>query len=207
MSSANKLNGMKRTLDEDGRSTVVETKVVTTAEEIHASINILLEDMVQRRNMLVGMAVEWDFCGGMFHPHPIALLKFYTELGCLLVVLNSVPSPSSLQKFLASKDLVFAGVHIKEDLDKLRGHYGLVIDNAVELSQFASSATGRNSLVAYGGRDLANKVLGRNFRPKPVNVFWSNICEDPLSKEQIRSAATDAYSAYMVAQNVLKNYN
>ncbi|CAI0433838.1 unnamed protein product [Linum tenue] len=146
----------------------VFTEVVTDEDDAHTSLYVLLEDMIQRRNMLVGFATEWNLCrsGTAGLDHPIVMLKFYTELGCIL--------------FMAFKDAIFAGVHIKEDLEKLRREYGIVVGNAVELSELAAAVMRKPALAAYGARELAGKVGNRKKKeldPKPMTVIWSNWCE------------------------------
>ncbi|CAL1382755.1 unnamed protein product [Linum trigynum] len=188
----------------------VFTEVVADEDDAHTILYVLLEDMIQRRNMLVGFATEWNLCrsGTAGLDHPIVMLKFYTELGCILVRLKpgaGSVSPS-LRQFMAFKDAIFAGVHIKEDLEKLRREYGIVVGNAVELSELAAAVMRKPALAAYGARELAGKVGNRKKKeldPKPMTVIWSNWCEGALSMEQIESATVDAYAAYRVGETML----
>ncbi|CAN1176416.1 Protein RISC-INTERACTING CLEARING 3'-5' EXORIBONUCLEASE 1 [Linum perenne] len=187
--------------------TAVEAKVIDNPQDHKASLNVLLEDMVNRNNMLVGFDIEWDVCRTYDH-RSRALLKFCTELGCLILRLQpNLPYPHNeltcVRKFLASKDIKFACVHLKDDLERLQRDYGIKVVNPVELSELAASVIGKPDLVACGARELASQVLGINFDPRPVDVFWSDLCNQSLAVELLENAAIDVYAAYKVAEKIL----
>ncbi|CAN1176415.1 Protein RISC-INTERACTING CLEARING 3'-5' EXORIBONUCLEASE 1 [Linum perenne] len=186
-------------------SITVETKLIWTEEEAHEALNILLEGMLQRRNMLVGFDVHSD-SSPTHRDHRIILLKFCTEHVCVLVRLKSGIDyiQPSVRKFLEFKDAIFAGVHIGQDIEKLRKGYGVYVGNAVELTDLAADCRpSKPYLKAYGVRELSREVLNIRFHPKPASVVWSDWCQNFLSLDQMKSAAMDAYAAYKIGQNML----
>lgn len=133
----------------------------------------------------------------------IALLTLCTKLGCVLIKLSPKSVSASLKRFLGTKDIVFVGVHMKEDVLKLKEAYGLVIRNVVELSEWAAKICDHPRFVFYTARELATKLINIKFEPKPYTVLWSNWFDHNLSSEQIECAATDAFAAYKVGKKLM----
>ncbi|XP_050222061.1 inositol phosphorylceramide glucuronosyltransferase 1 [Mercurialis annua] len=210
----------------DGHNIATE---VVTDEEAHLCLYVLLQDMLKVGDMVVGFEMEWGFKGcssrsnsGRYTTehtshsdrsehhhvarkveHHIALLTLCTKLGCILIRLSPNYISPSLKRFFAIKDIVFVGVHIKEDVQKLRDSYGVVLRNAVELSDWAAKIQDHPRFIFYSARELANKILSTKFEPKPYTVLWSNWFDHNLSPEQIECAASDAYAAYKIGKKLM----
>ncbi|XP_065852117.1 protein RISC-INTERACTING CLEARING 3'-5' EXORIBONUCLEASE 2 [Euphorbia lathyris] len=137
--------------------------------------------------------------------HHIALLTLCTKLGCVLIRLSPKSISASLKRFLGIKDIVFVGVHVKEDVLKLKEAYGLVIRNCVELSEWAAKIYDHPKFVFYSGRELAHKLIYIKFEPKPYTTLWSNWFDHNLSSEQIECAATDAFAAYKIGKKLMES--
>ncbi|XP_058003629.1 protein RISC-INTERACTING CLEARING 3'-5' EXORIBONUCLEASE 2-like, partial [Hevea brasiliensis] len=196
----------------DGTNLVAE---VVSEDESHLCLYLLLQDMLEDGDRVVGFEIEWGFkrCSSTIPrsssvkytehishsvrtEYHVVLLTLCTRLGCVLIRLNPNSISSSLIRFLAIKDAAFVGVHIKEDVQKLKDTYGIVMRNVVELSDLAAKIHDHPSFVFYSGRELAGKILSVKFEAKPYTVIWSNWFDHNLNFEQIECAATDAYAAY-----------
>ncbi|CAN1176414.1 Protein RISC-INTERACTING CLEARING 3'-5' EXORIBONUCLEASE 2 [Linum perenne] len=209
--SEDRLNGVVVSLDEynSSYSMKVETKVIEPYGDANYSINVLLMGMLEKNDMVVGFGTEWD-CSQAYGEHKIAMLKFCTKLGCILVRLDPETNyvSESVRKFMAFKDAIFAGVHIKDDIEKLRHYYGVVVKNPVELSEIAANYRENKSFLALGVKDLASRT-GVNLFGSPgkpgVEVIMSNWRNVPLKFQQIQSATIDVYLAYRVGRKLIDN--
>ncbi|CAN1233958.1 Protein RISC-INTERACTING CLEARING 3'-5' EXORIBONUCLEASE 1 [Linum perenne] len=207
--SEDHLNGVMVSLDEYNSSAIkVETKVLEPYEDANHSINVLLKYMLQEKDMVVGFGTEWD-CSQAYGEHKIAMLKFCTKLGCILVRLDPETNflSESVRKFLAFKDAKFVGVHIKDDLEMLHRYYGVVVKNPVELGEIlvSSSSYRSRSFLALGVKELATKLrVYISCRNPTVEVIMSNWRNVPLSFQQIQNAMTDVYVAYLVGRKLIK---
>ncbi|KAJ9180001.1 hypothetical protein P3X46_008310 [Hevea brasiliensis] len=221
------LRGPQLTMS-DGTTLVTE---VVSDDDSHLCLYVLLQDMLSVGDMVVGFEIEWGFKGysstiprsssvkctehsshsdrSEHHSkkveHHIALLTLCTRLGCVLIRLSPNSISSSLKRFLAIKDVTFVGVHIKEDVQKLKDAYGIVMRNAVELSDLAAKIYDHPRFVFYSGRELAGKILSIKFEAKPCTVLWSNWFDHNLNIEQIECAATDAYAAYKIGKKLMES--
>ncbi|KAJ6744288.1 3-5 EXONUCLEASE [Salix purpurea] len=221
------LRGPQLTMN-DGATLVTE---VVSDDDSHLCLYILLQDMIKIGDMVVGFDIEWGFKGtsssrsgstsgrnSEHHSQPdksehlprrvehhIAVLTFCTKLGCVLIRLSPNHISPSLKRFLSIKDILFVGVHIKEDLQRLRCVDGLVVRNAVELSELAAKIYDQPRLAAYSARELAYRIASLKVDSKPLNVLWSNWFEHTLSHEQIESATTDAYATYKIGKKIMES--
>ncbi|WCJ43746.1 hypothetical protein M5689_024464 [Euphorbia peplus] len=216
----------------DGTSLVTE---VVSDEDSHLCLYVLLQDMLKVGDMVVGFEMEWGFKGYSMSrsgsssgrqssdqtncptpssdnqsstrkiEHHIALLTLCTRIGCVIIRLSPKSISASLKRFLAIKDIVFVGVHVKEDVSKLKEAYGLVIRNCVELSEWAAKIHDHPRFVFYNGRELAHKLLYMKFEAKPYTILWSNWFDHNLSGEQIECAAADAFAAYKVGKKLMES--
>ncbi|KAK9906177.1 hypothetical protein M0R45_002836 [Rubus argutus] len=110
-------------------------------------------------------------------------------------------SSSSLLRW----DIVFVGVHVKEDVRKLKENFGVEVRNVVELSELAANALRKPRLVAYGPRELAREVLKVGLDQRPQNVMWMGWTAEFLTAEQIECATIDAYVTYKTGKKLLSS--
>ncbi|KAI9186605.1 hypothetical protein LWI28_018960 [Acer negundo] len=104
---------------------------------------------------------------------------------------------------VALLDIVFAGVHIQKDLDKLQKQYGFEVRNFMDLNQLAAAREKyQPRLSLCGVRELASYVLydyGMQSSSKFMRVRFS-------TGTQVENAAAnpeDAYVAYRMAKYLL----
>ncbi|KAJ6291988.1 hypothetical protein OIU76_023977 [Salix suchowensis] len=199
------LRGPQLTMN-DGATLVTE---VVSDDDSHLCLYILLQDMIKIGDMVVGFDIEWGFKGSSSSrsgstsgrnsehhsqsdksehlprrvEHHIAVLTFCTKLGCVLIRLSPNHISPSLKRFLSIKDILFVGVHIKEDLQRLRCVDGLVVRNAVELSELAAKIYDQPRLAAYSARELAYRIASL----------------------KIESATTDAYATYKIGKKIMES--
>ncbi|XVF06456.1 hypothetical protein REPUB_Repub06bG0049600 [Reevesia pubescens] len=100
---------------------------------------------------------------------------------------------------------MFVGVRMKEDIQNLKDEYGIIIRNAVDLSELSAKVLDQPQLSAYGVRELARKVVSLNIQPRSLMSIWTNWGDQSHfpTHEQIESAATDAYATYSVGRRLL----
>ncbi|CAN1233954.1 Protein RISC-INTERACTING CLEARING 3'-5' EXORIBONUCLEASE 1 [Linum perenne] len=122
--------------------TNVLVDTIRNIEDAKDAISLLVSDIVYNSNKTVGFGTEWGISGSSGQ-HDIAMLKFCTKGHCVL-------------------DAKFVGIHIKDDLEKLRRDYGVVVKNPVELTELAAREWKKPGLVDLGPRELAVK-LGLSF--------------------------------------------
>ncbi|CAN1762631.1 hypothetical protein LINPERHAP1_LOCUS8460 [Linum perenne] len=115
--------------------------------------------------MLIGFVIEWDFC------------KSYDRNGHQGIALLKLCSDQMLVKFIVNKEINFGGVHISQDLEKLKIGYDIVVSNPVELSELPATMAGFQCLMAYGARELACFLLKRKYNTKEIfeNVFFHKL--------------------------------
>jgi hypothetical protein len=221
------LRGPQFTLN-DGNTLVTE---VLLDDDSHLCLDVLLQDMLKIGDMVVGLDIEWGFKGcsasrsgstASRHTeqhsqpdksehlprrveHHIAVMTFCTKHGCVLIRLSPNHISPSLKRFLSIKDIMFVGVHIKEDLRRLRSVNGLVIRNAVDLSELAATIYDQPRFLAYNARELECKICSLKSDPKSLNVLWSNWFDHTLSPEQIESATIDAYATYKIGKKLMES--
>ena len=118
---------------------------------------------------------------------------------------SGAPVCPSLVNFFMMKDIVFVGVHVREDVRMLKENYGVVVRNVVELSELAAYGLRKPRLVAYGARDLARDVLKLGLEQRPQKVAWMSWTEEVLTSEQIECATVDAYVAYKTGKKLLSS--
>ncbi|CAN1792484.1 Protein RISC-INTERACTING CLEARING 3'-5' EXORIBONUCLEASE 1 [Linum perenne] len=216
----------------DGNTVATE---VVNDEECHLCLYILLQDMFKLGDMVVGLDIEWGFksissssstsvsrsnsiSSRTTNNIPVdpqaseqyaALVTLCTKLGCVLIRLNPRhPNLSpSLRKFLAIKEILFVGVHIREDLHRMKKMYGMIVRNAVELSDLAAKMNDHPRFLGFTARELCSKVCNMKHEQKPFVVFWSNWFDPTLSNEQVESATIDAYAAYKTGRKIMEGSN
>lgn len=102
------------------------------------------------------------------------------------------------------KDVTFVGLHIKEDLMKLKSDYGIVIRNAVDLSDLAVNILGQPRLAAYSLRGLANEVLSLRIEKRCLELLWvENWGKDSLTEKQIEYATIEAHLIFRIAEKLV----
>ncbi|XVF06454.1 hypothetical protein REPUB_Repub06bG0049400 [Reevesia pubescens] len=115
-----------------------------------------------------------------------------------VIVLLLVDPPT----FFDNMNIIFVGVHIKDDVKKLRKCIGLEIKNAVDLSELAADVLNQPRLRVFGVRRLASEVLLEPFMTSSSIIDRDCWIQD-LAKDQIECATTEAYAAYKIGKKLL----
>ncbi|KAJ4833357.1 hypothetical protein Tsubulata_002601 [Turnera subulata] len=115
-----------------------------------------------------------------------------------------IQQKEALKKFLACRDVVFAGVHVKEDI-KILEDLGLQLKNATDLSELAASVLGKPQVGSYGARKLASHLGVLQLEPirSPTCLSfaeWGSV----QSAIGIECATIDAYAAYKIGKKLLE---
>ncbi|KAK4855508.1 hypothetical protein QYF36_008072 [Acer negundo] len=162
---------------------------------------------LQECETIIGFDTEWSYVSTGYDGRMetrIVLLRFCSSTSCLIVKLTDDHGVlETLGSFLCNKDIVFAGVHIQKDLDKLQKQYGFEVRNFMDLNQLAAARQKfQPRLSLCGVRELASYVLydyGMQSSSKFMRVRFS-------TGTQVENAAAnpeDAYVAYRMAKYLL----
>ncbi|TYG95661.1 hypothetical protein ES288_A11G286600v1 [Gossypium darwinii] len=155
----------------------------------------ILVHMILHDDMVAGLDITWDTC--------CALLAIFSLIGCVLI--TSDGRLECIKKLLSNKDITFVGVHMKENVKKMRTESYVEISNAVDVGELAADVL-HQPLRGIGVRRLATEVLKVPFKPRPLFLSWGNLnVREPenLTKNQIEYVATDAYAAYKIGKKLL----
>ncbi|GMI79134.1 hypothetical protein HRI_001582700 [Hibiscus trionum] len=182
--------------------TALKTEVLSDTNPTRANqcLSFIYEAMMEHQDMVVGLDITWRQ-----NDSDDALLVICTRLGCVLTTVRSARGFWNLKLFLNNKDIIFVGVRMKEDVDKLRLLLPLGFRNVVDLGELASDALHQPRLRAVGVRTLASKVLSLPFKSRSLTdaiVSWSHPFY--LERNQTESATIDAYAAYLTGKELLK---
>lgn len=189
--------------------TKVVTEIVSDRGAVHLCLYLITQKIRDGKDMVVGFDTEWSLVvmdDGRVEPR-VVLVKLFSCVGCVLIRLDHKSGPvcPSLINFFMMKDIVFVGVHVKEDVRKLKENFGVEVRNVVELSELAANALRKPRLVAYGPRELAREVLKVGFDQRPQNVMWMGWTAEFLTAEQIECATIDAYVTYKTGKKLLSS--
>ncbi|KAJ4833356.1 hypothetical protein Tsubulata_002600 [Turnera subulata] len=198
-------------LMEDGNG--IQTQVVSSQRALKSSLEDMLEAMHGEEDMIVGLEMEFsakDIEGKCFVQQRIEVLTLCTGSKCVLIRLDSDLDEGWFEKlcmFLANKDIVFVGVHTKQDLVKLENEYGLRVKNFVELSELAAGVMMKPCVAGYGVRKLATELEVLELKPRPSKVCWSdwNAGKSQLSNAPIKCSTMDAYASYKIGKKLLED--
>lgn len=144
---------------------------------------------------IVGLDVEWrpNTQSNSQQPNPVATLQLCIGHNCLIFQILYAPLiPRALSSFLNNPDVIFVGVGIQEDADKLLRDYNLRVTNVGELRSLAAEELQVFQLQWAGLAALGHYVLGFEI-DKPENVTMSRWDNRYLTDEQVAYAAIDAF--------------
>lgn len=170
----------------EGRITVVddENKVQDAMMELN-------------RQKIVGLDTETkpSFKKGLLHK--VALLQVSTQDHCFLFRLNMISFPKELGDFLSNKSIKKIGLALKDDFVGLNKHLVFKPENVIDLQKIVQS---------YGILELGlQKIFAIVFNQKISKSQRLTNWESPvLTEQQQRYAATDAWSALMIYQQLMK---
>ncbi|XVF42368.1 hypothetical protein PTKIN_Ptkin01aG0356500 [Pterospermum kingtungense] len=177
----------------------------------HQGLDPFLNHMSEHGDLVVGFDIKWLINSSSYEnipctPTPAAILIFCTQIGCKLLRIKTSFDPQSLplqHYFFDNKEITFVGVHIKDEIEKLRVCCGLEIRNAVDLSELAADVLHQPRLRAFGVRRLASEVLPEPFKTRPSSLNRVDWRSANLTKDQLECATTKAYAAYKIGKMLL----
>ncbi|KAK3197829.1 hypothetical protein Dsin_021244 [Dipteronia sinensis] len=183
----------------DGR-TIIKTVIIDKYESTVTDNcwNLFLQEC----ETVIGFDTEWSYLPTGKDDKMetrIVLLRFCSRTSCLIVKLTDDHRVlEKLGSFLCNKDIVFAGVHIQKDLDKLQKQYGFEVRNFMDLNQLAAVREKyKFRLSLCGVRELASNVLySYGSRPDFMPVRFST----GIQVENAAADPGDAYDAYRTAK-------
>ncbi|KAI4341216.1 hypothetical protein MLD38_025967 [Melastoma candidum] len=149
---------------------------------------------------IVGLDVEWRPNRSPRDDHPIATLQLHLleTHSVVFQILHSPTIPEALTEFLNDERLVFVGVGIEEDIEKLVCDYGVSMKAEVRDLRTGEGTKG------LGLTGLAKRVLGMDVvKNKRVgmsrwDMFW-------LNSDQVKYACFDAFLSWKIGEALLND--
>ncbi|ESQ56299.1 hypothetical protein EUTSA_v10025908mg [Eutrema salsugineum] len=178
-----------------------------TASEVDKRAMQLLKVLETKRDdsgtAIVGFDIEWrpSFRKGVL-PGKVAVVQICVENNyCDVIHIIHSGIPQSLQQLIEDSTLVKVGIGIDGDSVKLFHDHGVSIKDVEDLSDLANKKIGGDSK-KWGLASLTETLVCKELL-KPNRIRLGNWEVQPLSKEQLQYAATDAYASWHLYQ-VLK---
>ncbi|KAF0919087.1 hypothetical protein E2562_028301 [Oryza meyeriana var. granulata] len=198
----------------DGTYTVAfdEDYIYTTLTAYGQDVEDWLDEIlrIHRRrlnHLIVGLDVEWRPENNLSEPGPVAVLQICVGRLCLIFqILHADYVPDELFDFLADDRFTFVGVGIHDDVVKLRDHYELEVENAVDLRYLAAETLGKPKLRNSGLQGLVLEVMGV-WPEKPQHVRVSAWDSWHLTLEQVMYACADAFASFEVGRSLYYDYD
>lgn len=131
----------------------------------------------------------------------VSLLQLCSADRCFLFRLNRIGLPYKLIDILKNKNIVKAGVALRDDLSVLKRLKMFEPQGFIDLQIFVKDF----GIEDNGLKKLAANILGFQISKRQQTSNWE---QDVLTSSQIEYAATDAwvcYEIYMCLNNILKN--
>ncbi|XP_059665700.1 protein RISC-INTERACTING CLEARING 3'-5' EXORIBONUCLEASE 1-like [Cornus florida] len=148
--------------------------------------------MREGNQKIVGFDLQWRNLGDILKSK--LHLVLCTNVTCVIID-SKYLGYEILKNFLALKDVTFVGIHIGDDLVRLKNLHGIVFRNVVDISEHAANIFERPRYKSCSLSELADEVSGLELKEKPASVAYHN-----LSKE---CAAIDAYALFTIGKKLL----
>lgn len=190
-------------MDDGGTALVIRTTVTNSGD----AVKRFLQEVRKTGGgepLIVGLDTEWCVIheADRRRANRMAVLQLCVGHRCLVFqIVHADYIPATLRAFLACPDHRFVGVAVDGDVERLYCDCKIVVTNAVDLRHVAAEVLSRPELRRAGLRTLTRDVMGVLIdKPKHVTMSkWNK----PLSPEQVRYAAIDAFVSYEVGRLLL----
>lgn len=126
----------------------------------------------------------------------VALLQLSTETDAYLIRLHFVTKFQVIKDLLENKNIVKAGVAIRQDLKILQKTFGFNPQSFVELQDLAKAKGLKN----FGLKGMTEEVLQASLSKRSKLTNWE---ARELSDEQLMYAATDAWVGLSIYQKLM----
>ncbi|XP_002456090.1 Werner Syndrome-like exonuclease [Sorghum bicolor] len=156
--------------------------------------------------LIVGLDTEWRVVVSHddgYRDNRMAVLQLCVGHRCLVFqTVHADYVPAALRAFLANPDHRFVGVSVDGDVERLYCDCKILVATPVDLRHVAAEVLSRPELRRAGLKALVREVMGVVME-KPKHVTMSRWSRRPLSPEQVRYAAIDAFVSYEVGRLLL----
>ncbi|KAF0895452.1 hypothetical protein E2562_012458 [Oryza meyeriana var. granulata] len=186
---------------------IIDTTLTASGEEVEDWLDEIARIHRSRLDhLIVGLDVEWRPVIFFCVPGPVAVLQICVGRLCLIFqILHADYVPDQLGDFLADDRFTFVGVGIHDDVAKLKEHYGLEVENAMDLRNLAAQTLGKPALRSTGLQGLVWEVMGV-WPEKPHHVRVSAWDSRQLTLDQVMYACADAFASFEVGRSLYDDY-
>nr|KYP40858.1 Werner syndrome ATP-dependent helicase isogeny [Cajanus cajan] len=186
-------------------SDTILTLLTSSPSAVDSWLSDILRRHRRRKNLLVGLDIEWRPNNRRDMNNPVATLQLCVGRRCLVFQILHAPFiPHSLVSFLGNSNNTFVGVGIEGDVQKLLEDCSLQVANFLELRSLAVEKFAEPVLKGAGLKTLGLRVLGLEVdKPKKITRSrWDNLW---LTAEQVEYAAVDAFVSFEIGLRLSSN--
>tara|TARA_B100001250_G_scaffold373092_1_gene359004 strand:- start:617 stop:1195 length:579 start_codon:yes stop_codon:yes gene_type:complete len=126
----------------------------------------------------------------------VSLIQIATENQVFLFRINKVGFHQKIIEILSNKLIVKVGIAIDDDIKELNKLKRFTANNVIDLNKKAEKL----GFKSIGAVKLSILILGFRISKKVRLSNWEN---DPLTKEQLNYAATDAWICYLIYKKIM----
>lgn len=163
-----------------------KTRVVDTIADAESVARVLSGET------LLGFDTETRPAFRKGESYPVSVLQLATEDEAYVILLDKVGLPSGLRKILSNPNCLKAGVALRRDVSDLQALAPFEAAGFMELATPAKAAGVQN----LGLRGLCAVLLGFRIGKGAQRSNWA---ARPLTRSQVRYAATDAWAGRLLA--------
>jgi ribonuclease D len=174
----------------------IQPKSITFTGKIHLICNdqeLLAMNLGSPREIGFDTETKPSFRKG--EVYKVALLQLSTETDAYLIRLHYVTQFQIIKNILENKDIVKAGVAIRDDLRLLQKIFKFIPQNFVELQDLAK----KKGLKNFGLKGMAEEVLQSTLSKRTKMTNWE---ARELTLQQQMYAATDAWIGLAIYQKL-----
>ncbi|HQB28355.1 MAG TPA: 3'-5' exonuclease [Paludibacter sp.] len=168
-----------------------EIIIVDTEKKAKKAIKIL------RKQKIVGIDTETKPSFRKGQINKVALLQITTADQCFLFRLNKIDFPKSLAKFLSRKSTRKIGLALRDDFIGLNKHYNFKPENIIDLQKIVNDY----GILEQGLQKIFAIVFNQKISKSQRLSNWES---EELTEHQQLYAATDAWAALMIYNQLMK---
>jgi ribonuclease D len=132
--------------------------------------------------------------------YQVALLQLATDTDAYVIRLHRISKFEIFKTVFENKEVVKAGVAIRDDLKQLQKRFAFAPENFIELQTMAK----QKGLQNFGLKGMTEELLQKTITKGPKTTNWEAA---ELTDRQVLYAATDAWIGLKLYQKMIQKNN